>query len=196
MREFLLIQNCLIAQMFQLVCVPELDPRMVDMEQAKLQKGVDQFALTLILKRLTIWLLETACVTLLLSFLLMILAWVEETGPFVSRLGLAHDMLIALAMAAIFMVNTGYVLTTAVSRIVWRSHSFWAYPAVAAVLFLAHLQYLFREASGQSSSERLAIRVGGACVVVACTLVGSWLLRKWAGRDSKKADAMAGRGSS
>ena len=163
---------------------------MVAMEQTKLQGGLGN-VVTVMLKRLAVWLLETVCVALLLSLLLIVLAWAEETGPYISSRGFAHDMLVALAMTAIFVVNTGYLLTTAVCRVVWWNQRLWSYPVAAAVLFLAHLQYLFFETNGETSSERLRLRAAGVCIVLGCTLVGSCLLRKWAEGGSKKADAKA-----
>ena len=134
-----------------------------------------------ILKRLSVWLLETSCEAVLLSVLLYIVAYiVAEASPdhnFAS--GLGDLRLLFLGTVIVFMLGTRYLLTTVILRVVWKSQRLWLYSAVATVLFLAHLLYFYLEAGGWTLSLQLPVGAGGACIVFACTFVGSWLLRKW-----------------
>lgn len=128
----------------------------------------------LILKRLAVWALEMLAVTLLLGILLYV-SWGPYPGPG------QHDFLRDVARytavtAVVFMFGSAYLLTTATFGIVLRGQRLWLYPLVAALLFVIHLQFY---ASGWTSSQKLPIQVFGACIVVACTLAGGWLLRRW-----------------
>jgi hypothetical protein len=79
----------------------------------------------------------------------------------------------------VFVWGSGYLITTALAGVVWRSKRLWLYPAIAAVLFLAHLQWTLTITGGSSHSERLVLRVVGTCIVLACTFTGNLLLRRW-----------------
>jgi hypothetical protein len=124
----------------------------------------------MILKRLAVWLIETACEALALSVLLIILSGRSENRS------LADDLLLGLwGTALVFMVGSGYLLTTAILGVLWRSPNPWVYPAIAAALFMAHVQ-LF--ATGWGPSTKVPVQVGGACIVFACTFLGTRFLRK------------------
>jgi hypothetical protein len=122
-----------------------------------------------VLKRIIAWSCETAAEAVLLGGLLVILS---GTG----RHGLVKDLEFAIiATLFVFMLGSGYLVTTALVGVVWRSKRVWLYPAIAAVLFIVHLQF---SATGWTSSEKLPIQGAGACIVFACTLAGNYLLRK------------------
>jgi hypothetical protein len=130
----------------------------------------------LILKRLVVWLIETSCEALLLGAVLIVSSM--SYGP--SQSGFAKDLLFsAWATAFVFMWGTGYVVTTLLFRVFLRGQRLWLYPAVAAVLFLTHLQILFFIATGWPSSQRIQVRAAGVCIVFACTFAGSFVLQKW-----------------
>ena len=134
--------------------------------------------MTKILKQLAVWSVETLCEALLLMVFLTIL-W---TGHDQGRLG--DDMgLIFVGTAFVFMVASGYLLTTGFFGVVWRSPIPWAYPAIAATLFIGHVQFF---ATGWDASTKVPVQVGGACIVFACTLAGNHLLRKWVQAVSKQ----------
>jgi hypothetical protein len=128
------------------------------------------------LKRLAVWLIETSCEAFLGSALLIVMSLAY--GP--SSSGLARDFSVAFAVTVLaFMWATGYLLSTAIVGVVWRSKRLWLYPAMVSVLFLAHLQWLFTRATGFTRPERLALRFVGVCIVLACTFAGNLFLRKW-----------------
>jgi hypothetical protein len=80
---------------------------------------------------------------------------------------------------------TGYLLSTAVVRALWRGQTLWSYPAVAAVLFFIHFEIMnFGVGGAYEPKDRLRIRVAGALIVIACTFVGTLLLRRWRGASS------------
>jgi hypothetical protein len=129
-----------------------------------------------LLKRLTIWMLEILCQTLLGSLLLLEVA--RSYGP--NRDAFAIELLRSfLAIVLFFVWGSGYVLSTAIAGVVWRSKQLWLYPVIAGILFLAHLQWLFTKIGGMSPSDRLIFHAGGVCIVLACTFTGNLLLRKW-----------------
>lgn len=126
----------------------------------------------LILKQLAVWSLETLCEALLLMVFLTIV-W-RDAG----QSSLAGDLALTfVGTAFVFMVGSGYLLTTAIFGVVWRSPNPWVYPAIASALFVIHVQFF---ATGWTSSTKVPVQVGGACIVLACTVVGGRFLRKWA----------------
>jgi len=97
---------------------------------------------TLVLKRLTVWLLEALCEALLLS-LLFILYIRFSFGPD-QQLSYAKQLsFLFVAILFVFMLASGYLLTTAIFGVVTRSQRLWLYPAIAAVLYVAHLHIAF-----------------------------------------------------
>ena len=128
--------------------------------------------MTKILKQLAMWSAETLCAALLLMVYLTVL-W---TGQ--GQSSLRDEMgLIFVGTAFVFMVGSGYLLTTGVFGVVWRSPIPWVYPLIAAALFVTHVQFF---ATGWTSSTKVPVQVGGACIVFACAFAGNWFLRKWA----------------
>jgi hypothetical protein len=125
----------------------------------------------MVLKRLTVWSCETLCEAALITAFLTLL-WRGQ-----GRSSVSDDLgLIFVDTAFVFMIGSGYLLTTAIFGVVWRSPSVWVYPAVAAVLFILHVQFF---ADGWTGSTKIPVQMGGACIVAFCTCVGNQLLRRW-----------------
>jgi hypothetical protein len=126
-----------------------------------------------ILKRLVVWLIEMALEALLLGLILIV------------SLGYDHDalgkgLLTYAATISFMFFSTGYLLTTAVSRAVWKLRKLWSYPALATVLFLIHFEIMNVGVGGAfAPMNRLRIIVAGVCIVFACTMFGSFALRLW-----------------
>ena len=127
-------------------------------------------------KRLAIWGLETLCESLLGGLLLLLLLTSSGPGP---ESWIKEWLRSVVLTAGLFVWGSGYLLSTAMVGVVWRSKKLWLYPASASVLFLAHLQWTLAQGNGFSPPERLVLRAVGVCIVLACTLTGSLLLRKW-----------------
>jgi len=126
-----------------------------------------------ILKRLAVWFVETSLEVLLLGLALMAL--------------FGHDQhafgrsLVAYATGIVLVsFTTGYLLTTAVARGAWRGQKWWSYSTVATGLFFVHSQIYFMVSGGSTRSEKLSMQIAGCCIVFACTLAGTFALRKWA----------------
>jgi len=125
------------------------------------------------LKRLIVWLLEISCEAFLLSLLLFVLS------PF-SKSASAKDVLILMAAIAFIFCTTGYLFTTVILRILWRSQRLWLYSCIATVLFLLHFEILNIGIGGAfRPSDRLPIMIVGMCIAFACSFVGSVTLYKW-----------------
>ncbi len=139
--------------------------------------------LKLISKSVTIWLLETSCEILLLG--LCVIALLGHHGY-----GFGEDLAFLMWAIAFAMFTTGYLLTTLLARTLWRVNKLWSYPSVAAMLFLVHFQIMNWGMGGEwEPSISIRIRVAGACIVFACTLLGSFSLRKWAPAGSRGSTA-------
>lgn len=129
--------------------------------------------LPLIMKRLGVWALETLCEALLLMVFLTALFG----GDGNSRL--VDDALLALwSIVFIFMVGSGFLLTTAIIGVFSRSQNPWVYPSITAMLFVVHEQFLFTGWKTPDASH-VQTQVVGACVGFACTFVGGRFLRRW-----------------
>jgi hypothetical protein len=134
----------------------------------------------LILKRFTVWLLETSLGALLLGLALTSI-FGHDQNAFARGLGLFVSGIV------LFSFTTGYLLTTVVARIVWKGQKLWSYSAIAAVLFLIHSEFFFVVSGGSTRSQKLLIQAVGACVVFACTFLGSVVPQKWVSKRSKLA---------
>ena len=127
----------------------------------------------LILKRLSIWLLETVCEALALGLAIIGMFGYDQNG-FGKSFGFAVSAIILLSF------TTGYLLTTAVARSAWGSRKLWSYSVVAIMLFLLHSEIFFL-VSGvhRHDLKNLSVLLAGCCVVFACTFIGSVVLRRW-----------------
>jgi hypothetical protein len=94
----------------------------------------------LILKRLAVWLIETAAEAVLLSLFMNM--WWGYSDP-VNRGFLFQLSGWALVILTVFMLGSGYLITTAILRIAWKSQRLWTYSVASAMLVLAHLQIFF-----------------------------------------------------
>lgn len=127
----------------------------------------------LTVKRLIIWLVETSVEALVLAVVLVSLFGCDQ-GTYGKCIG------INFVWIGTMFFSTGYLFTTAIARALWRGGSLWLYPAVAVVLFLIHLEILNYAAGGMfDAPKRTVIRIAGACIVLACTLAGTLVLRQW-----------------
>ena len=123
------------------------------------------------LKRLAVWSAETTTEVPFLIGLLMLESDFRQLNWF--------DLRIAFIMVAVFMVGSGYLITTAIVGILFRSESPWLYPTIAALLFVAHVQVVVRWWKLGQGSSPVPFEVAGACIVFGCTFCGGWFLRRW-----------------
>jgi hypothetical protein len=135
----------------------------------------------LILKRLIVWFVETFCEAMLLGLALIGLFGYDQHA-FGRSFGLYVSGILLLSF------TTGYVLTTAIARGAWKGQRWWSYSVIAVALFLVHSQIFFVVSGGSTRPEKLSMQIAGACIVFACTLAGTFALRKWAPARSKLAE--------
>lgn len=127
----------------------------------------------MILKRFTVWLVETLCEVPLLMVLALVLSGRSGERSLADDLGL-----LLFGAAIVFMIGSGYLLTTAIFGIRLRSQNRWVYPVIAATLFVAHEQFLFTGWKLPDVSH-VKTQAFGAWIVFACTFMGNWFLRNW-----------------
>ena len=127
----------------------------------------------LILKRLCVWFVETVTEALLLGIVLAVLLGHDQNA-------FVKDVVIySTAISYMFLV-TGYLLSTAIVRALWRGQTLWSYPAIATTLFFIHFEIMNVGVGGAfQPKDRLPICVAGACITAASTLAGSLALRRW-----------------
>ena len=138
------------------------------------------------LKRLLVWFIETSLEGALLAVVLVSLFGCDQH---------AYDKCLAVNFVWIgtMFFSTGYLLSTGIARALWRGRSIWIYPVVATLLFFIHFEILNYIAGGAfDTAKRSVIRVAGACIVFACTLAGTFALRKWGPARSNIANAPTG----
>ena len=127
----------------------------------------------MILTRLSVWFGEMVSALLFLSVLSLTLAGRSEQW---SR---CEDFALVLVWtAAVFMFGSGFLVTTGVVGVFFRSQSQWCYPTVAALLFIAHDQFFYTGLKVPDTAQA-QYQVAGGCIVFICTSVGTWYLRKW-----------------
>lgn len=131
----------------------------------------------LILKRLAVWVLETLSTAFLIGMIMYAVGggW---AGPAKENAFLGVLTWAGLVLTA-FMFGSGYLFTSAIFGIFYRGKRAWQYPAIAAGLFVIHLQFF---ATGWTQFEKLSYQALGVFVVLACDFAGNLLLRKWATR--------------
>ena len=133
----------------------------------------------LILKRLSIWLLETSLEALLIGMVLVSLFGCDQHA-YGKCLG------INFVWISTMFFSTGYLFTTAIFRAIWRGRSLWSYSVAALMLFLIHFEILNHAAGGAFDlPKRAVIRIAGGCIVFACTFAGTLVLRRWTGRMAR-----------
>ena len=136
----------------------------------------------LILKRLAVWFVETSSEAVLLGLVLTVLFGHDAHAFF-------RDLAIYSSGIILLFVTTGYVLSTMVVRAVWRGRTLWSYPVIATVLFLIHFEIMNVVLGGAfEPPARVRIRAAGACIVFACTLAGTFILRMCAPARIKLAE--------
>lgn len=127
----------------------------------------------LILKRLCVWFIETVSEAFFLGILLGVLFGYDHNALVKSILTLS------IAISYMFFV-TGYLLSTAVVRALWKGQTLWSYPATATILFFIHFEIMNVGVGGAyEPKDRLRILIIGAFIAFACTFVGTLLLRRW-----------------
>lgn len=125
------------------------------------------------LKRLVVWSVETLCEVPLLMALLMLLSDLSHGVRW-------FDVRILLFATFVFMVGSGYLITTAIVGVFFRGKTLLLYPTIAACLFVIHEQF-FLTGWGQPETTHVQIQVGGASIVFSTTLIGGRVLRRWSG---------------
>jgi hypothetical protein len=135
----------------------------------------------LIVKRLIVWFVETFCEAMLLGLVLIGLFGYDQH---------AFGKSFAFSVSAILLLSftTGYLLTTAIARGAWKGQRWWSYSVIAVALFLVHSEIFFVVSGGSTRSEKFSMQIAGACIVFACTLAGTFTLRKWALARSELAE--------
>jgi len=129
----------------------------------------------LIAKRAMVWGLETAACGLLVAFALCFLwgdSQSEMTKSFVDRW-----VFLLTATFAVFMVGSGYLVTTAAAGIsTLREKALWIYPLIISCLFIAHVQFF---ASGWSHQTKIPVQILGSAISFGCGLLGNYFMRRW-----------------
>jgi hypothetical protein len=139
------------------------------------------------IKRAVVLLVELAAEALLLGCLL---------GALVSnQIGFRYGAIGSVLAVPVVLFLHGYYLTRAFFGVIWRSQTLWAYPALAAALFVAHMHFAFvrlkPDLSPMGRATELPFLAGGACVVFACAFAGNRLLRRWTQAANKRTEPPA-----
>jgi len=75
---------------------------------------------------------------------------------------------------------TGYLLTTAIARAIWKGQSSWRYPLLCTILFVLHFELLNVGIGGAfAPRDRRIILITGAVAAFLITLGGTLALRRW-----------------
>ena len=120
-------------------------------------------------RRLLVWFVEMLCQAVLIPIVEMALAGFPRDSPWAF-------VVLVWSFSVFIMLGSGYLLTTVVFRLLVTTKQIWAYPVVAAFLFVIHLQFFN---TGFDPLFKIGLQIGGAVVVFVCTMIGSWFLRKW-----------------
>lgn len=124
------------------------------------------------MKRIAVWLIETLSEILLCGIVLVVLLG-HDPSTYLETL-LAYSSGVAL-----LLFTTGYLFTTLLVRAIRNGQTLWIYPAIATGLYFIHFEIMNVLSHGAfAPSDRPIIRAACACVVLVCTFVGSWLLRR------------------
>ena len=134
------------------------------------------------MKRIAVWFVETLSDVLLLGLVLTFLLG-HDPHAFLKDLSIYSSGIMLL------FFSTGYLLTTIVVRAIWTSRKVWSYPVIATVLFFIHFEIVNVGVGGAfEPPASLHVLVAGECIVLVCTIAGSFALGKWAPAPSKLAE--------
>jgi len=126
------------------------------------------------LKRLTVWLVETSFEALLLGAVLIALFGYDKNA-------FGKDLLIYSLSISFMFFTTGYLVTTVILRALWKGRSLWWYPAIATTLFFIHFEIMNVGMGGAfGQRDRYRTLAAGLCIAFACTLLGTFALKRWA----------------
>ena len=136
----------------------------------KQQRAGDlEMALT---KRLLVWLGETTSQALLLSLLLSGLFGHDQYT-------FGRGLVIYAGEILIMFTVTGYVLTTAIARAMWRRDGSRFYPLVCTALFVIHFELLNVGIGGAfAPPDRRTVLAVGSIAAFLTTLAGTLVLRQ------------------
>ncbi len=131
----------------------------------------------LIQKRLLVWPIE-----LFLGAVLLGLYFYFLSGAITDHAFLRDILFLVSGIALVFMWGSGYVLTTAILGLLWRSEKMWLYPSIAAILFVLHVQFFV---TNWDLGKKSVVEARGAIIMLGCTLLGNCVLRKWRLSDAR-----------
>jgi len=123
-------------------------------------------------KRLVVWAMELIGQLVLLVGALFLI--VRPSGN--TTIG----GIVTLSLAILFyFCLTGYVLTTAISRVCWNSRRIWSYPSFNALLFWVHFEILNQLFSRQilTKHSRALFVACGMGIAFLTSLLGSSVLK-------------------
>ena len=127
------------------------------------------------LKLIFVLFIELLAEALLLGCLLGVLAS--------SQVSLLYGVIGSVLAVPVVLFLHGYYLTRSLAGVVLRSRRQWLYPAVAAVLFVAHMHFALARSKSDltpfAQATELPFLAGGACIVFACAFFGDRFLQKW-----------------
>lgn len=142
----------------------------------------------LTVKRIAIFLVELLVEALLLGSLL---------GAMLScHVGFLNGMIASIIAVPVILFLHGYYISRILALIARTRKIGWLYPVVATSVFIAHVLFMVSQSKSDltpgGQAMILPFLIGGACIVFACTLAGTFALRKWAPAHSNLADAPNG----
>lgn len=131
-------------------------------------------------KRLVVWVVEMISVAIAMGPVLVLISG-RTTGA-----SLARDVIEGQVLAGTFLFMSGFAITTAFLSAFSGRKRLWLYPLISAALWVAHVQFL---SSGVSLPDKsnLGIKMAGALVVLLCTSIGTYCLRRWVGTTGASA---------
>jgi len=128
-------------------------------------------------KRLLLWLAEIVSQALLLALLLAGLFGHDQFS-------FGRGVVIYAGWIFIMFCVTGYALTTAIARAIWKGESSKFYPLLSVVLFVVHFELLNVGIGGAfAPPDRRMVVIAGVAVAFLTTLGGRLLSRKPASRS-------------
>jgi hypothetical protein len=137
----------------------------------------------LILTLLTVWVIEVISETVILTLSLGLIWSVKGYYSDFWSPRYSTELLAIGSFMVAGMFSSGFLLTTAILRVVWRSQRLWDFSTAMAILSIAHLQILLmmmREPNrGPDTLTGLKIQAASAVIVFACTFTGGWFIRKY-----------------